>query len=115
MAPGYCAPLVEGEILNESHREWPLFEVTIHGSDRERIKLSKRLVCAVKHLPLRLSIRYEKSAEKSVEIGVAKDPTLEWKRRFLAEGLVSAETLTDRFETLLKEPNGSDTGENRRC
>jgi len=103
MASDSCAPLAEGEILNGAHSEWPLFEVTIHGSARERLKLSKRLLCAVKHLPLRLHIRYEKSTEKSVEYGVAKDPTLEMGGRFLAEGLVSAEELEARFQALRVE------------
>ncbi|WP_456485538.1 hypothetical protein [Hydrogenimonas sp.] len=103
MALEYCYPLKEGEVLNHEHPEWPLFEVTIHGSDKERVKLSKRLVCAVKHLPLRLSIKYEKNAEKSIEIGVAKDPTLEYEGVFIAEGLVPAEELTETFENLLKK------------
>ena len=101
MALEYCYPLKEGETLNDDHPEYPLFAVTIHGSDRERVKLSKRLVCALKHLPLRLQIRYEKDAEKSIALGVRKDPTLMLGEEMLAEGLVSAETLTEIFETLL--------------
>ncbi|WP_353663152.1 hypothetical protein [Hydrogenimonas sp. SS33] len=103
MALEYCYPLAEGETLNEDHPEWPLFAVTIHGSDRERVKLSKRLVCAVKHLPLRLRIRYEKDVERSLEAGVAKDPTLTLGDTILAEGLVAAERLTEIFETLLAD------------
>ena len=92
-----CRPLAEGETLHAGHPEWPLFSVTVHGSARERIKLSKRLVCAVKHLPLRLRIGYEKDVARSLERGVAKDPTLEMDGRILAEGLVSAEKLTEIF------------------
>jgi len=103
----YCYPLAEGETLNADHPEWPLFDVTIHGGDRERVKLSKRLVCALKHLPLRLTIRYEKDLSRSIERGVAKDPTLEMGGRFLAEGLVSAERLTEIFENLLKSKGTS--------
>ncbi|WP_201353712.1 hypothetical protein [Hydrogenimonas urashimensis] len=102
MALEYCYPLAEGEVLNADHPEWPLFSVTIHGSDRERVKLSKRLVCAVKHLPLRLRIRYEKDVEKSLEAGVSKDPTLTLGHEILAEGLVSAETLSVLFEKMLQ-------------
>ena len=101
MALEYCYPLKEGETLNDDHPEYPLFAVTIHGSDRERVKLSKRLVCAVKHLPLRMSIHYEKDAEKSIALDVRRDPTLMLNTKILAEGLVSAETLTEIFETLL--------------
>jgi len=34
----YCLALKNGETLNGDHPEWPLFEVTIHGSSAERIK-----------------------------------------------------------------------------
>jgi len=101
MSLEYCYPLKEGEILNADHLDWPLFAVTIHGSDAERIKLAKRLVCAVKHLPLRLKVHYEKNAMKSIEKGVAKDPTLEWQGRLLAQGLVSAEELLAIFQQLI--------------
>ena len=96
-----CHPLREGEILNQVHSEYPLFEVTIHGSKQERIKLSKRLVCAVKHLPLRLNICYEKDTQKSIDKGVQKDPSLLLKDEIIAEGLVSAESLSETFEKLL--------------
>ena len=102
MSLEYCYPLKEGEILNED-KAYPLFEVTIHGSDTNRVKLSKRLVCAVKHLPLRLKIHYQKDTAKSIEKGVAKDPTLEYNGNFLAEGLISAEEITKIFEGLLSE------------
>ena len=101
MALEYCYPLKKKEILNDAHPEYPLFAVTIHGSDDERVKLSKRLVCAVKHLPLRLGITYEKDTRKSLESGVTKDPTLLWDDQFLAVGLISAEELTEIFEKLL--------------
>ena len=100
MSLKYCYPLKEGEILNED-KAYPLFEVTIHGSDTNRVKLSKRLVCAIKHLPLRLKIHYQKDTAKSIEKGVAKDPTLEYNGNFLAEGLISAEEITKIFEGLL--------------
>ncbi len=99
----YCYALAEGEVLHAKHLEWPLFRVTIHGSDIERIKLSKRLMCAVKHLPLRLQVHYEKDAMKSIQEGVAKDPTLTLNGKILLEGLVSAEKITKNFENLLKE------------
>ncbi len=103
MRAEYCYALPEGEVLHAEHPEWPLFRVTIHGSDTERVKLSKRLVCAVKHLPLRLQIHYEKDPTKSIEEGVAKDPTLTLDGRILLEGLVSAEEITQTFEKLLQE------------
>jgi len=99
----YCYPLAEGEILHAEHKSWPLFRVTIHGSDIERIKLSKRLSCAIKHLPLRLQVHYEKDTMKSIQEGIAKDPTLTLNGKILLEGLVSAEEITKTFENLLKE------------
>ena len=102
MSLEYCYPLKEGEILNED-KNYPLFEVTIHGSDINRVKLSKRLVCAIKHLPLRLKIHYQKDTVKSIEKGVSKDPTLEYNGKFLAEGLISAEEITKIFEELLSK------------
>ena len=102
MSLDYCYPLKEGEVLNEEHSEWKLFDITIYGSAKERVKLSKRLVCSLKHLPLRLRIKYEKDTLKSIEKGVGSDPTLEYDGRFIAEGLVSAERLSEIFEELLK-------------
>ena len=96
-----CRPLAEGEILHASHEAWPLFYVTIHGSPKERIKLAKRLVCAVKHLPMRLRIHYQTDTIRSLEEGVRNDPTLKMQDRFLVEGLVPAERLTEIFESLI--------------
>ncbi len=102
MSLEYCYPLKEGEVLNDEHNEWELFDVTIHGSAKERVKLSKRLVCSLKHLPLRLRIQYEKDTETSIQKGVGADPSLEYNGKLIAEGLVSAEDLSDIFENLLK-------------
>ncbi len=96
-----CAPLEMGEILNGEHTEWPLFDVTIHGGKLESTKLLKRLVCGVKHLPLRLRVSLEHNTQKSVELGVRIDPTLIWNKECVIEGLVSAEAITQTFETLL--------------
>ena len=98
-----CRPLKRGEVLNADHPEWPLFALTIHGSTRVRIKLAKRLVCALKHLPLRLTIDYETDTERSMALGIGTDPTLTLNGRILAEGLVSAEELEARFQALRVE------------
>jgi hypothetical protein len=102
MPSEYCHPLTEGEISNEKYSEWSLLSVTIHGSTMERIKLSKRLMCATKHLPMRLRIHYENDMEKSIEAGVSKDPTLTLNEKIFLEGLVQAEEITERFEEYLK-------------
>lgn len=54
-----CYTLNEGEVLHEKNSEYPLFEVTIYGSKIEGIKISKRLTCSVKHLPVRVKIHYQ--------------------------------------------------------
>ncbi len=46
----FCYALNEGEILNESHHEWPLFVLTICGSKVETLKISKRVMCTLKHM-----------------------------------------------------------------
>lgn len=103
MKAQYCYALREGEVLHADYPEWPLFNITIHGSDRERVKISKRLMCAVKHLPLRLQVHYEKNAINSIEKGISKDPTIVCNDHILLEGLVSAEEITETFKNLLKE------------
>lgn len=97
-----CEPLEYGEILNASHPQWPLFEVSIHGGKLESMKLFKRLVCGVKHLPLRLRTSFEHDTQRSADLGIQYDPTLMWGQEFLIEGLQSAEFMTQTFETLLK-------------
>lgn len=96
-----CAPLEIGEILNSEHTQWPLFDVSIHGGKLESIKLLKRLVCGVKHLPLRLRTSFEHDTQRSIELGVRVDPTLVWNDTCVIEGLLSAEMITQTFETLL--------------
>jgi len=98
-----CYPMEEGKILHEEHIEWPLFDVTIYGTKLETLKISKRLMCSIKHLPLRLSVHYEHSTEKAIEAGVAKDPTIIWNGKNIIEGLIPAEEITEIFENLLKE------------
>jgi len=64
---------------------------------------SKRLSCAIKHLPLRISFSYEYDTSKAVEKGIAKDPTLVLEGKIFLEGLVEAEVITEMFKKLVKE------------
>jgi len=98
-----CAPLDENGIINSDHPEWPLFEGVIYGDKTLCTKLSKRLVCGVKHLPLRLKLSIITDTEKAVENGISHDPTLLVNGEPLIEGLVSAEELEVDFQTLLDE------------
>ncbi|MGZ8548189.1 MAG: hypothetical protein ACXW33_06285 [Sulfuricurvum sp.] len=98
-----CTQLEPGEILNGSHTQWPLFEGIIYGDATLSLKLAKRLVCGVKHLPLRLSLKTITDTHAAIEAGVASDPTLFINGKPFIQGLVAAETLTASFEILLKE------------
>jgi hypothetical protein len=98
-----CAPLDENGILNAEHTQWPLFDGVIYGDKTLSTKLSKRLVCGVKHLPLRLKLSIITDTKKAIENGIAHDPTLLLNGIPLIEGLVSAEAMTAIFETLLSK------------
>ncbi len=100
-----CADLAPGEVLNASHSEWPLFEARIYGDATLCTKLSKRLVCGVKHLPLRLSLKIITDTEAAIEAGATNDPTLFINGKLLIEGLAAAETITALIENLLKKEN----------
>ena len=96
-----CRVMNEGEILNEEHSEYPLFNAVIYGSRVECAKLSKRLSCAVKHLPLRIKFSFEYDTLKAIEKGIAKDPTLVLDGKIFIEGLVQSEEITKKFEEFL--------------
>lgn len=98
-----CADLAHGEILNGSHSPWPLLEGVIYGDATLSLKLSKRLVCGVKHLPLRLSLSIITDTEAAIEAGVSHDPTLFINGKPFIEGLVAAETLSAVFEKYLSK------------
>lgn len=93
-----CAPLDEETILNDTHPEWPLFEGVIYGDATLSLKLAKRLVCGIKHLPLRLSLKTITDTHAAIESGVAHDPTLFINGKPFIEGLISAEEITEVFK-----------------
>lgn len=98
-----CAEFRPGEILNAIHAEWPLLEGIIYGDATLSLKLAKRLVCGVKHLPLRLSLSIITDTVAAIEAGVSHDPTLFINGKPFIEGLVAAETITALIENLLKK------------
>jgi hypothetical protein len=100
-----CYPLEEGEILNESHPEWPLFILNIYGSKLESLKISKRIMCTLKHLPLRLQVFYNHDTLKAIEVGCGKDPCIKMNGKIVFEGLIQAEEIREIFEKLLKGRN----------
>ena len=97
-----CRTMDEGEVLNAAETEYPLFSAVLYGDRVSTAKFSKRLSCAVKHLPLRVAFHYEYDTRKALDAGVGKDPTLVLDGRIFLEGLVSAEEITKAFQTLLK-------------
>lgn len=96
-----CTELGHGEILNSSHAEWPLLEGVIYGDAILSLKLAKRLVCGVKHLPLRLRIETITDTHAAIDAGVKRDPTLFINGKPLIEGLVAAEEITAVIEHYL--------------
>jgi len=97
-----CRVMNEGEILNENNKEYPLFEGKLYGDKVSTAKFSKRLSCAIKHLPIRIKFSYEYDTQKAIENGIGKNPTFVLDGKIFLEGLVQAEEITDAFEKLLK-------------
>jgi len=101
-----CREMQAGEILNPYKTEAPLLRALLYGNKVETKKFSKRLSCAIKHLPLRVQFEYEHSTQKAIEAGIQKDPTLVLNGKIFLEGLPQAERITEVFEQLLeKEKN----------
>ena len=98
----YCYALREAEILNEGHNEWPLFKLLICGSKIECLKISKRIMCTLKHLPLRLQVFYEHNTLTCLELGGGADPSVFLDNKLLFEGLIQAEEIKTIFEKLIK-------------
>ena len=96
-----CHIMSDGEVLNADKTEYPLHEAILYGDKVLTAKFSKRLSCAIKHLPLRVRFRYEYDTMNAIEAGVSKDPTLSLDGQIFLEGLVSAEEITQAFEQLV--------------
>ncbi len=97
--------MLNREILNISHTEYPLYEAIIYGDPTNTAKLSKRLSCAIKHLPIRVRFLFEYNTSKAIEAGVSKDPTLVLDGNIFIEGLIQAEDITNKFEKLISHPH----------
>ncbi len=95
-----CHEMQAGEVLNASHAEYPLHEAVIYGSRLDCAKFSKRLSCAIKHLPIRVRFSYEHNSEQALGKGIIKDPTLVLDGAIFLEGLTQAEDITKAFEKL---------------
>jgi len=104
-----CHVMEEGEILNPQLDELPLHEAVLYGDRVLSAKFSKRLSCAIKHLPIRVRFRYEYSTEAAIEAGIAKDPTLVLDGKIFLEGLVPAEEIGKTFEQYLDAAGAEST------
>jgi len=96
-----CKVMNDGEILNENKIEYPLFEGVLYGNKIDTAKFSKRLSCAIKHLPIRIKFHFIYDTAKAIEKGISKDPTFTLNGKIFLEGLVSAEEITQKFEKLV--------------
>ena len=97
-----CHEMRAGEILNSSSVEYPLYKAVLFGDKINCAKLSKRLSCAIKHLPIRVEFSFEYDTQKTVDRGITKDPTLTLNGNIFIEGLIQAEDITVIFEELIK-------------
>ena len=98
-----CREMHEGEILNKEKVHTILYKATLYGDRLECAKFSKRLSCAIKHLPLQIQFSFEYDTQKAIEIGVVKSPTLLLNNHIFLEGLLQSELITEAFENLLEE------------
>lgn len=98
-----CHVMRNGEILNEEKTEYPLYEATLYGDRVLTQKLTKRLGCSIKHLPIRIKFNYEYDTLKAIEKGIRKDPTLVLNGKIFLDGLPTAEEITEKFENLIKK------------
>jgi hypothetical protein len=95
-----CKEMKKGEILNSHKKDLPLHKVTLYGDKVLCAKLSKRVSCAIKHLPIKVEFDFEYDTAKAIEKGITKDPTIFLDGNIFLEGLVSAEEITKAFESL---------------
>jgi len=98
-----CKIMVDREILNRDKKNFKLYQAILYGDKLLTAKLSKRISCAIKHLPLRVQFHYEYSTIKAIEAGVKNDPSLVLDGRIFIEGLIQTEEIVMLFDELLKK------------
>jgi len=96
-----CHEMSQAQILNEQKSQYPLYKVVLYGDRVSTAKFSKRVSCAIKHLPIRVQFFFEPDTQKAIEAGIAKDPTLTLDGEIFIEGLIQAEKITKRFEDII--------------
>lgn len=93
----FCHPLQKDEILNEKHKDFPLYEIYIYGGKLECLKISKRIMCSIKHLALRVKVHYVYDTKEAIKAGVRADPSVVLNGKIIIEGLVLAEEIEKIF------------------
>ena len=101
-----CHEMNNGEILNAAHTEYELHQAMLYGDKLLCLKFSKRLSCAIKHLPIRVKFSYEHDTKKAIDRGITKDPTLVLDSKIFLEGLTQAEDITKAFQKICKLTQG---------
>jgi len=96
-----CKEMGKGEVLNAKNKDFPLHKVKIFGDKILCAKFSKRVSCAIKHLPIRVEFDFEYDTKKAIEAGVTKDPTLFLDGKNFIEGLINSEEITKAFEEVI--------------
>ena len=95
-----CHNMHNGEILN-NESDFSFYKVILYGDKTECAKFSKRVGCAIKHLPVKVQFFFEYNTKKAVEKGIKKSPTLLLNGNIFIEGLIQAEEITKLFENLV--------------
>lgn len=98
-----CQIMSNTKVLNSNKIAYPLFQTVLYGDKLLTAKLSKRLSCAIKYLPIRLQISYEYSTQKAIENGVSKDPTLIIDNKIFIEGLVQTEDIIEIINEFIEK------------
>lgn len=96
-----CAPAKNGEILNKEKLSSPLFVCVIYADKIALAKLSKRLSCAIKTLPIRVRLIFESDTKKAIEAGATKECALEIDGKIVFDGEFRAEDIEEIFKGLL--------------
>ena len=106
-----CNIMVDREILNRDKKDFKLYQAILYGDKLLTAKLSKRVSCAIKNLPLRVQFAYEYSTINAVKAGVKNDPSLVLDDTLFIEGLIQTEEIVMLFEELLKKGDLNVQGE----
>jgi hypothetical protein len=96
-----CSLVKNGDVLNKEKLSSPLFVCVIYADKIALVKLSKRISCAIKTLPLRVKLILESDIEKAIGAGATKECALEVDGKIVFDGEFMAEDIEEIFKGLL--------------